>query len=470
MQPATAEHPKPRRIEFVASTPPGRVWIAVFSAVALAPSFGYLALVFAAAIGLAAFRQTWRRPTVSALAVIVCLFEFVPRWQAFALATCWIALLLVWTQFARKGRPVPWLHAISALLLASICIARGSSFLGGVTAGTLCALVPELLWRSHYWIKWRLRQTGQPPVWNNLFAALPFFAAGGVPFGKGPAYLAKHEAAGPGELASSQIEGVKLLLLAGLWRVADAALQWTLWGIPTSWLPAWTPFQRAPLPSMELLMRIPASFALWQRWAALYGELFHAVLALAWFGHTIVAAFCLLGFHIPRNTQSPLTATTIVDFWGRYYFYFKELLMDFFFFPVFLKTSRLTVLWRTMLATAAAAFLGNLYYHAVLYSPILASGDTRGFRSLLSARVVYCALLAAGLCASMARALKRPQARTASPLRRAAQVFVVATFFALLHVWNYGGPPIPMERRLHLWKTLVGVETNLRAIQLQSGR
>jgi len=47
---------------------------------------------------------------------------------------------------------------------------------------------------------------------------------------------------------------------------------------------------------------------------------------------------------------------------------------------------------------------------------------------------------------------------------------VVATFFALLHVWNYGGPPIPMERRLHLWKTLVGVETNLRAIQFQSGR
>src|ERR1035441_6602617 len=28
-----------------------------------------------------------------------------------------------------------------------------------------------------------------------------------------------------------------------------------------------------------------------------------------------------------------------------------------------------------------------------------------------------------------------------------------------LHVWNYSGPPIPMERRMDLWKTVVGMET-----------
>jgi hypothetical protein len=106
------------------------------------------------------------------------------------------------------------------------------------------------------------------------------------------------------------------------------------------------------------------------------------------------------------------------------------------------------------------------YYHVVLYLPILATGDTPGFGSLISARIVYCGLLAAGLCASMARGLKRPQARSASTIRRGMQMFVVATFFALLHVWNYGGPPIPMEWRLHLWKTLVGVETNIQAMRV----
>lgn len=124
------------------------------------------------------------------------------------------------------------------------------------------------------------------------------------------------------------------------------------------------------------------------------------------------------------------------------------------------------VLWRTLLATCSAAFLGNLYYHIVLYSPVLAGGDTHGFLSMVYARAVYCALLAAGLCASFARVLrkKKPAAaasRTWLP-RRITQAVVVCTFYALLHVWNYGGPPIPLERRVHLWKTLVGMETNIR--------
>jgi hypothetical protein len=346
--------------------------------------------------------------------------------------------------------------------LAAFCVSRSRSLLSGTAAAALCALVPELLWRSAYWIKWRLRQRDHAAVWINLFTALPFLGAGGVPFGKGPAFFARHEAADAGQLASAQVEGVRLLALALVWRAADAALQWLLWGVRTSWLPAWTPFAQAPLPSMETLMRIPASFALWQRWGALYGELFHNIIALAYYGHTIVGVFCLMGFPIPRNTKAPLLAVTIVDFWSRYYFYFKELLMDFFFFPAFLRTSRLPVLWRTVLATGAAAFLGNLYYHLVLYAPVLGSGDTRGYRSLVSARVIYCALLAAGLSVSFARSLKKPPAAGRAPLvRRAAQALAVGTFFALLHVWNYGGAPIPIERRMHLWKTLVGVDTKI---------
>jgi hypothetical protein len=165
-------------------------------------------------------------------------------------------------------------------------------------------------------------------------------------------------------------------------------------------------------------------------------------------------------------------ATTRVDIWGRYYFYFKELLMDFFFFPAFVRSTAAPVLWRTLLATWAAAFAGNFYYHAALYAPVLASGDTQGYRSLVLARSVYCALLASGLSVSFARALKKAQgsAMKAPRARQAGQVILVATFFALLHVWNYGGPPIPLERRWHLWKTLVGMETNITRIQVHGAR
>jgi hypothetical protein len=384
----------------------------------------------------------------------------------------WIAALLAWTARPRGGRPLLVLHAAAVAALVALCAARSRSLVSGMTAAGLCALVPELLWRASYWIKWRRRQPGPVSGWQNLFAALPFLGAGGVPFGKGPAFFAKYEALDAKGLAAAQLEGVRLLALALLWRGADAVLELTLWGLPASWLGAWKPFARAPLPSMEALVRIPASFALWQRWAGLYGELFHAIIALAFFGHTVVGIFCLMGFRIPRNTQAPLLATTLVDFWGRYYFYFKELLMDFFFFPAFVRTSAAPVLWRTLGATWAAAFLGNFYYHAALYAPVLAMGDARGYRSLILARLVYCALLASGLCLSFARALKKPQAagKKAGPARRAGQAVVVATFFALLHVWNYGGAPIPLERRWHLWKTLAGMETNIHAIQIQGGR
>jgi len=467
------------RLAYVAASTPGRVWIAVFSGAALVPSLGYLALPFALAIAVASFRTGWRRSIVSALAVAVCAVNLLPAKAgayglpaaALLLGGGWIAGLLVWTRL-RGRHALLVLHALALAVLAAVCVAAGRTFLSGMTAAGLCALVPELLWRSSYWIKWRQRQPSRAPVWQNLFTALPFLGAGGVPFGKGPGFFAKYEASDSKTLAASQVEGVRLLALALLWRGTDAVLQLALWGIRTSWLGSWRPFVRAPLPSMEMLLRIPASFALWQRWGGLYGELLHNIIALAFYGHTIVGIFCLLGFRIPRNTRAPLAAATIVDFWARYYFYFKELLMDFFFFPAFVRTSASPVLLRTLLATWAAAFVGNSYYHAALYAPVLAGGDAHGYRSLVLARLVYCGLLATGLSLSFARALKKPQrVRQKVPrVPRAGQFLLVATFFAAIHVWNYGGAPIPLERRWHLWKTLVGMDTNIRPARAYSGR
>jgi hypothetical protein len=154
--------------------------------------------------------------------------------------------------------------------------------------------------------------------------------------------------------------------------------------------------------------------------------------------------------------KSPLLATTILDFWGRYFFYFKELLMDFFFFPAFLRTAGLPVIWRTVLAAAAAAFAGNLYYHVVLYWPVLAAGYPQGFEARVLSRVVYCALLTAGLCASFIRSLGKPKSGPAPTLpRRVFQALVVSGFFALIHVWNFQEVGISMRNRWELWTHLV---------------
>jgi hypothetical protein len=479
MQPAPANPEARSPVRLAAQSPLGRVWITAFAGGALYPAFGYTAAPIAAAIGLASFRPAWRRSVLTLLAILICSWNLAPQvmigvsrqatkrltLEALGLAVVWMGLLLAWTRWsprwpARLARhSLLLLHAMAIGLIVGIWVMHGGGVLVSLAAGGLSSMVSEFLWRSSYWIKWRSRQPAKVPVWSNLFAAIPFLGAGGVPFGKNPAYFAKYEALDADRLVSSQLEGIRLLALAQVWRMADAALSGWLWAKP-SWLPVWAVPRHPLVPTMETMLHLPALYSLGYRWAALYGELFHAILILAVFSHTIVGIFCLMGFQIPRNMKSPLLAGTILDFWSRYYFYFKELLMDFWFFPVFLRTSRLPVFWRTMLATVAAAFVGNLYYHVVLYWPTMAAGGSAEFLSRIEARVIYCALLAAGLCGSFARSLRRSQAKhrsAAAPSvpRRIFQGLVVSGFFALLHVWNFLGAQISVHDRLRLWEYLL---------------
>ena len=87
------------------------------------------------------------------------------------------------------------------------------------------------------------------------------------------------------------------------------------------------------------------------------------VLKLAARGHEIVGVLRLFGFNVFRNTYKPLLAPSLVEFWNRYYYYFKELLVDFFFFPTYVRRFRTSPRLRMLAATLAAAGFGNLYYH-----------------------------------------------------------------------------------------------------------
>ena len=43
----------------------------------------------------------------------------------------------------------------------------------------------------------------------------------------------------------------------------------------------------------------------------------------------------LFGVTLPRNFALPYASTSVVEFWNRYFYYFKELLSTFFFMPAF---------------------------------------------------------------------------------------------------------------------------------------
>ena len=84
---------------------------------------------------------------------------------------------------------------------------------------------------------------------------------------------------------------------------------------------------------------------------------------LALWGNTIVAGCRLAGFRLLRNSYRPLESRTVVDFWNRYYYYYKELIADFFFYPVYMRCFKKHPRVRMLFATWVAVGLGVPLFH-----------------------------------------------------------------------------------------------------------
>jgi D-alanyl-lipoteichoic acid acyltransferase DltB (MBOAT superfamily) len=71
----------------------------------------------------------------------------------------------------------------------------------------------------------------------------------------------------------------------------------------------------------------------------------------------------MAGYRALRNSCRPLRSTSIAEFWNRYFYYFKELLVDFFFYPVYLRYFKGRPKLRLFFATLCAAGFGNVLFH-----------------------------------------------------------------------------------------------------------
>src|SRR6202790_3933785 len=98
-------------------------------------------------------------------------------------------------------------------------------------------------------------------------------------------------------------------------------------------------------------------------WASLVTAFLEEVFYISVWGHRIVACCRMAGFNALRNTYRPLSSRTVAEFFNRYYFYFKELLVDFFFYPVFLRYFKKNYKLRVVVSIFAAACFGNALYH-----------------------------------------------------------------------------------------------------------
>lgn len=378
--------------------------------------------------------------------------------------------LLAWVYraaagFARLPAPVrrhpQWaLHATYWLMLSALWFTPTDQGLWRAVLLGVAVLFPLVLWRLAYLVLAGQHGRIAGTTWRDHVMYLwPAWGGTDTPYGKGLAYLSQCEARTTEALVRSQLAGIRLLLLAVLWRLVLTAFNALVHG-DANWLGnllgGWT----VGVPELQDMLQADPTPARFSAWISIYANLMTDVLRLAVKGHLIIGFLRLYGFNVFRNTYKPLLAESVVEFWNRYYYYFKELLVTFFFMPTFTGPAKRLRHWprlRLLMAVFAAAFVGNVYYHVIKESDALAQGRLWEVLVAQAPRMFYCLLLALGIFVSMLREQdRRGAAASVGPARRVWRIAGVWTFFSLISIWNTGGGA-SFEARLRFFLGLWGL-------------
>lgn len=256
------------------------------------------------------------------------------------------------------------------------------------------------VWASCFWfLAYALADQKARDATPNLLRAAymrPFWGGDAVPFGKGHAYLAKFDARNEDELAATRLKALKLGVWAAILSLAYTLAHWKLHG--------W-----AALPTLDqaIIMQVEGNEApLGVRWASLLSNYFLDLMLIAVWGHALVAVVRMAGWRIPRNTVNPLASRSLAEFWNRYYYYFKELVVDFFFYPAFLRWFKKSPKLRIAFATFCAAGIGNFLYHFMRETHVFANGEVAEMMPRFLTYAFYVSVLSAGLIVSQLRGRK----------------------------------------------------------------
>jgi len=331
------------------------------------------------------------------------------------------------------------LHALFWLLLIVLWNTSPDAGIWRIVLMGLAINLPFFLWRVGYLLmsgkRGKMAGTGFK---DHLMYLWPSYGGSNTPYGKGLEYLSRNEAKDEEALARAQLAGIRLLLLALVWKVVMAILDGLVFGTVNSVQQALGGFT-LDIPRLKELIGQSGNVSFSLAWASLYCELIKDVLGLAIRGHEIIGLVRIFGFYVFRNTYKPLLAETVVEFWNRYYYYFKEVMVDFFFYPTFMGWFRKWPMLRLFTAVFMAAFVGNMYYHVINKPERLAYGNFQGLWLSLNGRLFYCFLLSTGIFISMLRQQRRAGQPSARSIRRQGlSIFGVWTFFAIINIWNQG--------------------------------
>lgn len=362
---------------------------------------------------------------------------------AIAVSAMLWTLVRGWPKGLIGRNPRTALLSIFAAAVTAALVAPAGAI--STTSWVLAASLSVCLWISS------LALTDRPDAswWPNfamLFSFFPVSIASTVPFFKRPSAMRRMEAKNPEECAMVQLKGLKLLawsvLLSLVWATLDTARGAV--GIPL--LPDAIAASSAHHPPAWYLC-----------WASLLAGFADSVLRTALWGNTVVAGCRLAGFRLLRNTYRPLESRTIVDFWNRYYYYFKELIADFFFYPVYLRCFKKHPRVRMLFATWVSVGVGIPLFHFV--RDIHVVRELGLWRAVAGYHVYLCyaTMLSIAIGISQMRKMTTPRNLERSWVRtHVIPIAGVILFFCFLQVFDELRRTVPIREHLLFLTRLIG--------------
>lgn len=374
-------------------------------------------------------RQSFREPLLLGMNLAVIGLGIFLYWCA-----------MRWPKSRFGQRPIVFLLTGFTVLILLACAATTHSLPYSIL-WNLVALMASYLWFIGYALIDRSSKPARDMTLE-LAAFRPLWGSTNTPFPKGAAYLRRIEAQNPEQFAIVQLKGLKLLA----WAILLAAFKVFWYGFFHNYL-------RIPLPDQALAMSVQGTpVALHLRWECQILSLFELILTISIPGHKIIAGCRMAGFNALRNTYRPLSSTSIAEFFNRLYYYFKELLVDFFFYPAFFRYWKGHRRLRMVSATFAAVFFGNAFYHFTRDWQIIRDDGLCKAIANFQVYLFYCAVLAAGLSISQ---LRKRGSRPAGLIRgRFIPAFGVGLFYCLLNVFGSEERNYPLTAHLNYLASL----------------
>lgn len=343
-----------------------------------------------------------------------------------AVAALWLARRYRDHPLGRRPVVAEHLVLLCLLLLSASHLLQGMPL---VLLWSLTAVFAAYFWFLAYaLIDQRRRQPA--PMLLQLASFHPFFTgASTAPLGKGADNWRSVEAGTEQELAVTQLKGLKLIA----WALLLAVVLWSFRQVVYGKLgitPLWLAFERfvkdGVSPGPMGTLSIVANF-------------FEQLLHMAIWGHTIVALARLAGFRLLRNTWRPLSSRTIAEFWNRYYYYFKELLVNVYFYPTYVRCFKQHPRLRVAFATFMAAGVGNWFFHFLLENYRIARDGLGDALLYMETYAFYCVILVGGIVISQLRGW-RPDPKAGWIRRQFLPSLWVALFYCFLSFFD--GPPV----------------------------